>query len=101
MLFWPQPHQMHRTATKKAPTGRVMLATMTYPTVNNLGQAFRGLNSPSRPFSCTYSPECLEGKFCEVGLPFCGVLRSSARGGGTPQRKEGYVVLLLPPLPYE
>jgi transposase len=30
-----------------------------------------------------------------------GVLRSSARGYGTPQRKEGYVVLLLPALTYE
>jgi hypothetical protein len=78
-----------------------MLATRTYPTVNSLGQAFRGLNPPSRPFSCPYSPECLEGTFCEVGLPSYRVRVSSARGGGTPQRKEDYVVLLLPALPYE
>ena len=29
------------------------------------------------PSSCSYSPECLEGEFCEVELPIYGVLRSS------------------------
>jgi hypothetical protein len=27
-----------------------------------------------------YSPECVEGEFCEVGLPIYGVLRSSLGG---------------------
>ena len=31
-----------------------------------------------RPFSLPYSPECVEGVFSEVELPFYGVLRSSA-----------------------
>jgi hypothetical protein len=45
-----------------------------------------------------YSPNYVEG----VGeLPLYGVLRSSASGRGTSKRKEGYVILLLPALPYE
>src|SRR5215204_867927 len=40
-----------------------------------------------------------EGAFSEVRRH--GVLRSSARGCGTPQRKEGDVVLLLPALSNE
>ena len=48
-----------------------------------------------------YSPKWVEDKFYEVGLPLYGVLGSSAKGCGTLQRKEGDVVLLLPPLPYE
>jgi hypothetical protein len=46
-----------------------------------------------------YSPEYVEGEFREVELPLYGVLGSSALGCGTLQRKEGDVVLLLPPLP--
>src|SRR5215207_350954 len=38
-----------------------------------------------------YSPECVEGEFSEVELRLYGVLRSSAWGYGTPQRKEGDV----------
>jgi hypothetical protein len=46
-----------------------------------------------------YSPECVEVEFCE--LRHNGVLRSSAWGRGASKRKKGYVVLLLPALPYE
>ena len=46
-----------------------------------------------------YSPEYVEGEFCEVELPLYGVLGSSAYVCGTLERKEGDVVLLLPPLP--
>src|SRR5215208_3537814 len=35
------------------------------------------------PLTSLYSPECVEGRFSEVGLPFNAVLRSSP-GGGTP-----------------
>jgi hypothetical protein len=43
MFFWP--HKMHTTATKKAPTRRVMLAP--------------------GPSIYLYSPECVEGEFCD------------------------------------
>src|SRR5215207_216163 len=44
-------------------------------------------------------PEFLEDRFCELRVDGC--LRSSASGRGTSKRKEGYVVLLFPTLPYE
>jgi hypothetical protein len=31
------------------------------------------------PFSCPYSPKCVEGVFSEVELPLYGVLGSSQR----------------------
>jgi hypothetical protein len=46
-----------------------------------------------------YPPEYVEVEFYE--LRFYGDLRSSASGLGTSKRKEGDVVLLLPPLPDE
>ena len=44
MFFWPQPHQMHRTA-KEEDTNKasLMLAIMPYPTRARLDQAFRGV----------------------------------------------------------
>ena len=36
------------------------------------------------PSLCPYSPECVEGEFSEVGLPFYGVLRNSRSPGPTP-----------------
>src|SRR5215203_6089731 len=38
-----------------------------------------GTRRNRRPSLCPYSPECVEGKFSEVGLPLYGVLRSSPR----------------------
>jgi hypothetical protein len=36
-----------------------------------------------------YSPECVEGLFCEVGLPLNGVLGSSHTLGPTPMSVPG------------
>ncbi len=46
-----------------------------------------------------YAPKLLEEKFSE--LPLCRILGGSASEGGTLQRKEGDVILLLPTLPNE
>jgi hypothetical protein len=34
-----------------------------------------------------YAPECVEGKFSEVGLPLYGVLRSSAQPRSNPYER--------------
>jgi hypothetical protein len=64
MFYWP--HKMHTTATKKAPTRRVMLATTTYPTCSRLGQAFRGTIPHPGPSPFPNSSECVESKFLEL-----------------------------------
>jgi hypothetical protein len=38
----------------------------------------RGILRGPGPYFCLYSPECVEGRFSEVGLPLYGVLRSSS-----------------------
>jgi hypothetical protein len=40
-------------------------------------QEKRGPTGPLRTLYSAYSPECVEGKFSEVGLPLYAVLRSS------------------------
>src|SRR5215213_142910 len=50
------------------------------PPLHQSGRVVVLLRGPGRPtvlLSYSYSPECVEGEFCEVGLPIYGVLRSS------------------------
>jgi len=42
-----------------------------------VGSAPQSKGRGSRPYSCPYSPKCVEGVFCEVELPLYGVLGSS------------------------
>jgi hypothetical protein len=58
-----------------------------------MSKTVRGILRGPGPYYCLYSPECVEGRFSEVGLPLYGVLRSSAIAeacsGRSPKRRRG------------